>query len=79
MGFEEENNWEKSNRAVKEELDNLTPDDEPPTLAVALKNYGEQQMQDKEKNNNKSRADLEKNELYAAFERLNKAHGYRKE
>lgn len=36
-------------------------------------------MQDKEKNNNKSRADLEKNELYAAFERLNKAHGYRKE
>ena len=79
MGFEEENNWEKSNRAVKEKLDNFTPDDEPPTLAVALKNYGEQQMQDKEKNNNKSRADLEKNELYAAFERLNKAHGYRKE
>ena len=70
MGFEEENNWEKSNRAVKEKLDNLTPDDEPQNLATALKNYGEQQMQDKEKNNN---------ELYAAFERLNKAHGYRKE
>lgn len=70
MGFEEENNWEKSNRAVKEKLDNLTPDDEPKNLAAALKNYAEQQMQDKEKNYN---------ELCSAFERLRRAQGYRKE
>ena len=80
MGFEEDN-WEKSNRVVKEKLDNLTPDDEPQTLAAALKNYGEQQMQDKDKHYHELHADLEKNhnELYSAFERLSRAHSYRKE